>query len=90
MTTKNYQYRYRKPRSAPEERGGRPPVYRRILENEHAMIIERDVAIRMRDGVTLYADVFRPPTSVRFRRSSPGRLMASTCHSIRDGFSMPA
>jgi predicted acyl esterase len=60
MTTKNFQYRYRKPRNAPEERGGKPPVYRRILENEHAMIIERDVAIRMRDGVTLYADVFRP------------------------------
>lgn len=60
MTTKNYQYRYRKPRNAPEERGGKPPVYRRILENEHAMIIERDVAIRMRDGITLYADVFRP------------------------------
>jgi hypothetical protein len=60
MTTKNFQYRYRKPRNAPEERGGKPPVYRRILENEHAMIIERDVAIRMRDGITLYADVFRP------------------------------
>ena len=88
MTTKNYQYRYRKPRNSLEERGGRPPVYRRILENEHAMIIERDVAIRMRDGVTLYADI-APPTSIRFRRSSPGRLMASTFHSIRDGFSMP-
>jgi uncharacterized protein len=60
MPTKFREYRYRGPRSTPEERGGKPPVYRRILENEHAMIIERDVAIPMRDGVTLYADVFRP------------------------------
>jgi predicted acyl esterase len=60
MPTKAYQYRYRAPRNTPEERGGKPPVYRRILENEHAMIIERDVAIPMRDGVKLYADIFRP------------------------------
>lgn len=55
-----YQYRYRAPRNTPEERGGKPPAYRRILENQHAMIIERDVVITMRDGVKLYADVFRP------------------------------
>jgi uncharacterized protein len=60
MPTKVHQYRYRGPRNTPEERGGKPPVYRRILENEHAMIIERDVVIPMRDGVKLYADVFRP------------------------------
>ena len=60
MPTKTYHYRYRGPRNSPEERGGKPPVYRRILENEHAMIIERDVAIPMRDGVKLYADIFRP------------------------------
>lgn len=60
MPTKTYQYRYRGPRNTPEERGGKPPVYRRILENEHAMIIERDVAIAMRDGAKLYADIFRP------------------------------
>ena len=60
MPARSPQYRYRGPRAAPEERGGKPPVYRRIIENEHAMIIERDVAIPMRDGVKLYADVFRP------------------------------
>jgi predicted acyl esterase len=56
----SYQYRYRKPRNAPEERGGKPVAYHRTLENQHAMIIERDVAIPMRDGVKLYADIFRP------------------------------
>ncbi|HSN39784.1 MAG TPA: CocE/NonD family hydrolase [Burkholderiales bacterium] len=30
------------------------------LESGHTMIVEKDVAIRMRDGATLYADVFRP------------------------------
>jgi uncharacterized protein len=60
MAEKNYQYRYRAPRNTPEERGGKPPVYSRIVENEHAMIIERDVAIPMRDGVKLYANIFRP------------------------------
>ena len=60
MSTHSFQYRYRKPRNTPEERGGKPPAYRRILENRHAMIIERDVVIPMRDGVKLYADIFRP------------------------------
>ena len=36
-----FQYRYRKPRNTPEERGGKPPAYSRTLENEHAMLIER-------------------------------------------------
>ena len=58
--SKTYQYRYRAPRNTPEERGGKPPSYSRIVENEHAMIIERDVAIPMRDGKQLYANIFRP------------------------------
>src|SRR5262245_25343762 len=57
---KGFEYRYRGARNAPEERGGKPPKYSRTLENEHAMIIERDVVITMRDGTKLYADVFRP------------------------------
>lgn len=28
-----------------------------------AILVERDVAITVRDGTTLYADVLRPPTS---------------------------
>jgi predicted acyl esterase len=51
-------YRYRGPRNTPESRGGKPPAYRRGVEA--GMLVERDVAIPMRDGVTLYADVFRP------------------------------
>lgn len=55
-----FAYRYRKPRNTPEERGGRKPAYSRMIENAHAMLIERDVAIKLRDGVTIHADVFRP------------------------------
>ena len=57
---KTFEYRYRGPRNTPEERGGKPPAYSRTLENEHAMIIERDVVMTLRDGTKLYADVFRP------------------------------
>jgi len=60
MAPKGFEYRYRGARNAPEDRGGKPPKYSRTLENEHAMIIERDVVITMRDGTKLYADVFRP------------------------------
>ena len=41
-----FEYRYRGPRNTPEERGGKPPVYSRTVENEHAMIIERDSRCR--------------------------------------------
>ncbi|HWM47263.1 MAG TPA: CocE/NonD family hydrolase [Xanthobacteraceae bacterium] len=60
MAAQGFEYRYRSPRSKPEERGGKPPAYSRTVENEHAMIIERDVVVTMRDGTKLYADVFRP------------------------------
>ena len=40
-----FHYRYRGPRNTPQERGGRPPVYSRRIENKHAMLIERDVPI---------------------------------------------
>ena len=55
-----FEYRYRAPRNTPQERGGRPPAYSRRIENKHAMLIERDVPIALRDGKTIYADVFRP------------------------------
>ncbi len=58
--TKGYEYRYRGARNTPESRGGKPPVYSRTLENQHAMIIERDVVVPMRDGVKLYANIYRP------------------------------
>ena len=58
MNKAKFDYRFRKPFAAPEARGGAPPVYRRTVEN--GMIIERDVAVRMRDGVEINIDVFRP------------------------------
>jgi putative CocE/NonD family hydrolase len=32
----------------------------------HNVVVDRDVAVKMRDGVTLYADVYRPAASGRF------------------------
>jgi hypothetical protein len=50
-------YRFR-PGARPEERGARPPRFRR--ETVDGMIVERDVAVPVRGGITVYADVFRP------------------------------
>jgi uncharacterized protein len=58
MKSKGFDYRFREPYGAPAERGAPPPVYSRSVEN--GMIIERNVAVRMRDGVEIYADVMRP------------------------------
>lgn len=41
-------------------RGGRPPVAPRT-EHVDGMLVERDVAVPMRDGVRILVDVFRPP-----------------------------
>ena len=53
-----FEYRFRPPTGAPEELGGRPPEYRR--HEEGGMLIERDVAVALRDGVRINVDVFRP------------------------------
>ena len=58
MKAGEFEYRFREPLGAPAERGGVPPVYRRTVEN--GMVIERDVAVAMRDGIKIYIDVFRP------------------------------
>jgi predicted acyl esterase len=58
VANRGYAYRFRGPRNTPESRGGTPPSYRRSVEA--GMLVERDVAIPMRDGAKLYADVFRP------------------------------
>ena len=42
MAGKGFEYRYRAPRNTPEERGGTPPVYSRTIDNEYAMVIERN------------------------------------------------
>ena len=50
-------YRFR-PAARPEDRGAQPPRYRRAAVD--GMIVERDVAVPVRGGITVYADVFRP------------------------------
>jgi hypothetical protein len=87
IPTKVYQYRYRGPRKKPGERGGKPPVYRRILENEHAMIIERDVVIRSEGNSELLPRGARSATSAiqglsAFATSpflSPSRIRGTMC-----------
>ncbi len=56
--TQGFEYRFCGPLHPPEELGGHPPVYRRSVET--GVIIERDVRVKMRDGVRIYVDVFRP------------------------------
>lgn len=58
MTSRDFEYRFREPYAAPEDFEGAPPNYRRSVES--GMIIERDVAVAMRDGVKIYVDIFRP------------------------------
>ncbi len=58
MPKQGFEYRFRAPMGAPEELGGRPPVYRRSVDQ--GAIIERDLAVSMRDGAKLYIDLFRP------------------------------
>ncbi len=45
----------------PPEQLGCPPLNHRI-EHADGMLIEHDAPVRMRDGVEIYADVFRPET----------------------------
>ncbi len=58
MKAKGFEYRFRKPYATPSERGVQPPVYSRNVEG--GMLIERNVAVTLRDGVKIYIDVFRP------------------------------
>ena len=55
---KGFEYRWRAPAAKPEERKGAPPKYRRAVES--GMLIERDVAVTLRDGAVIHVDVFRP------------------------------
>ena len=70
-------YRFRSPFSSPQEQNAPPPDYRRTVDN--GMIVERNVPVRMRDGVEIYADVMRPadekpapPNAKRPMRRAPG------------------
>ena len=52
-------YVFRGATGSPRDRGAAAPRYRREA-GPGGMIIERDVPVPVRDGVTVYADVFRP------------------------------
>lgn len=58
LNAERFEYRYREPLDAPESRGGRPPEYRCSME--HGMIIEHDLAVKLRDGTEILIDLFRP------------------------------
>ena len=53
-----FNYRFRTPYGSPEDKQGKPPVYRRDIKD--GMLIEWDVPVPMRDGVKIYVDIFRP------------------------------
>ena len=54
----DFEYRFRDPMKPPEALGAKPPQYRRVVDN--GVLIEYDVPVRMRDGVKIYIDLFRP------------------------------
>src|SRR5262244_1008083 len=63
VTHAPYPLRFRPPLGAPQARGAEPPRLR--TSSDAGMIIERDVAVRLRDGVEIYVDVFRPENGQR-------------------------
>jgi predicted acyl esterase len=58
MSNRGFEYQFRAPHSKPEDLGSAPPRYVRTVEN--GMIIERDLAVTLRDGVEIYINLFRP------------------------------
>ncbi len=58
MPPGEFEYRFCEPYATPGQRGAPAPVHSRTVE--HAMIIERNVAVAMRDGVKILVDIFRP------------------------------
>ena len=58
MTASKFNYRFREPYGAPEDKQAAAPSYRRTVED--GMLVERDVAVTMRDGIRIYIDIFRP------------------------------
>lgn len=43
--------------------GGYPGLRTGVVTEEDGVLIERDVPVVLRDGVTVYVDIFRPPTA---------------------------
>lgn len=51
-------YKFRKPVGNPQDKKGVAPEYSRSIEN--GMLIERDLAVELRDGVKININLFRP------------------------------
>ncbi|KAJ6021571.1 hypothetical protein N7540_007075 [Penicillium herquei] len=66
----NESYEGLNPRSEVLPKGSSTAPGRRILSCD--ILVEHDVAIKVRDGCTLYADIYRPPTAPE--RSTPAIL----------------
>jgi uncharacterized protein len=58
MRPDEFEYRFREPFATPQQRGAPDPTPSRTVE--HGMIIERNVAVALRDGVKILVDIFRP------------------------------
>lgn len=58
MKHQSFDYKFRAPLAPPEARGGKPPAYR--CKVEAGMVFEYDVPVKMRDGVEILIDLFRP------------------------------
>lgn len=54
-----------------------PALNPRTYECAPGILCEQDVAVKMRDGVTIYVDIFRPKDKVASPASSPGASTAS-------------
>lgn len=53
-----FEYRFRPPLAAPSERGAHPPSHEK--SEVEGVIYEKDVSVKLPDGVVIYVDVFRP------------------------------
>jgi uncharacterized protein len=58
MRPGEFEYRFREPYATPQQRGAPDPTPSRTVE--HGMLIERNVAVALRDGVKILVDIFRP------------------------------
>ena len=60
------------------------PFNQRTYMAEPGIICEQDVPVKMRDGITIYTDIYRPDGQTKSPLSFPGALSASvraTCQS---------
>ena len=58
----NFTFRFRTPLSPPEARGAKPPQHRQDLID--GVLVETDVGVQMRDGTTIYVDIYRPKSGL--------------------------